>query len=149
VEPLTDTDRRTIVRWIDLGCPIDLDSNAENPQKETYGWMCDDNRPTVALTYPKAGVNDSLSRILIGLDDYYSGLDLNSLEVKADFAIDGSASGENIAARFKQVSPGVWELRLAKAITELARGELTVAVRDRQGNRTYLKRTFAVVKPRQ
>ena len=25
VQPLSDEDRRTIVRWIDLGCPIDLD----------------------------------------------------------------------------------------------------------------------------
>ena len=25
VAPLTDEDRRTLVRWIDLGCPIDLD----------------------------------------------------------------------------------------------------------------------------
>lgn len=148
VEPLTDTDRRTIVRWIDLGCPIDLHYDAENPQQETYGWMCDDNRPTVTLTYPKAGANDSLSRILIGLHDY-SGLDLESFEVQADFAIDGTSSGDNIASRFKQVNPGVWELPLAEAITELPRGELTVAVRDRQGNRTQLKRAFAVVKPGQ
>ncbi len=86
--------------------------------------MCDDNRPTLTLTYPKAGANDSLSRILIGMHDYYSGLDLESFEVKADFAIDGMSSGENIAARFKQVNPGVWELRLAKAITELPRGRI-------------------------
>jgi hypothetical protein len=110
--------------------------------------MCDDNRPTLTLTYPKAGANDSLSRILIGLHDY-SGLDLASLEVKADFIVDGMKCGENIASRFKQVNPGVWEMQLTKAITELPRGELTVAVRDRQGNRTHLKRTFAVARPGQ
>ena len=148
VEPLTDTDRRTIVRWIDLGCPIDLQYDVENPGNETYGWMCDDNRPTVTITYPMAGANDSLSRILIGLHDS-AGLDLASWEVKADFAIDDMSSGDNIAARFKQVNPGVWELRLAKTITELPRGELTVAVRDRQGNRTQLQRTFNVGKPGQ
>jgi hypothetical protein len=103
----------------------------------------------VSLTYPKAGPNDSLSRILIGLHDDYSGLDLKSFEVKTDFDMDGMKSGENIAARFKQVNPGVWELRLETPITELPRGELTVAVRDQQGNRTYLKRTFSVVKPEQ
>jgi hypothetical protein len=148
VEPLADTDRLMIVRWIDLGCPIDLQFDAANPGKETYGWMCDDNRPTVAITCPKAGANDSLSRILIGLHDYASGLDLESLEVKADFAVDGASSGENLAARFKPVNPGVWELRLAKPITDLPRGELSVAVRDRQGNRTQLKRTFSVIRPR-
>jgi hypothetical protein len=84
--------------------------------------------------YPKAGANDSLSRIVIGLHDDYSGLDLDSFDVKASFAVDGLSSGENLAARFKRVNPGVWELRLAEAIAELPRGELTVAVRDRQGN---------------
>lgn len=147
VEPLSDTDRRTIVRWIDLGCPIDLQYNAAQPDKETYGWMCDDNRPTLTLTYPKAGVNESLSRILMGLYDY-AGLDLQSLAVTADFAIDGMNSGDNLAPRFQQVNPGVWELRLANAINDLPRGELTVAVRDRQGNRTQLKRTFTVGKPK-
>ena len=57
VAPLTDEDRLTIVRWIDLGCPIDLHFDPENPERETYGWMCDDNRPTLTLTYPKAGAN--------------------------------------------------------------------------------------------
>ena len=31
VKPLTDEDRRTIVRWIDLGCPIDLDFDPRRP----------------------------------------------------------------------------------------------------------------------
>ena len=32
VAPLTDEDRLTIVRWIDLGCPIDLDYDPANPR---------------------------------------------------------------------------------------------------------------------
>ena len=32
VAPLTDEDRRTLVRWIDLGCPIDLDYDPAKPQ---------------------------------------------------------------------------------------------------------------------
>ena len=31
VAPLTDEDRLTLVRWIDLGCPIDLDYDAAQP----------------------------------------------------------------------------------------------------------------------
>ena len=31
VAPLSDEDRRTIVRWIDLGCPIDLDYDPAHP----------------------------------------------------------------------------------------------------------------------
>ena len=33
VQPLTDEDRRTICRWIDLGCPIDLDYDAAASRK--------------------------------------------------------------------------------------------------------------------
>ena len=53
VAPLTDEDRRTLVRWIDLGCPIDLDYDPAKPQKRGYGWMLDDQRPTLTLTYPE------------------------------------------------------------------------------------------------
>src|SRR5205823_554849 len=67
VKALTDEDRRTIVRWIDLGCPIDLDYDAAKPQAAGYGWMCDDNRPTLTLTYPRAGANELLTRILVGM----------------------------------------------------------------------------------
>ena len=37
VAPLTDEDRRTLVRWIDLGCPIDLDYNPSKPEERLGG----------------------------------------------------------------------------------------------------------------
>ena len=49
VKPLTDEDRRTLARWIDLGCPIDLDYDPDHPEKRGYGWMLDDNRPVLTL----------------------------------------------------------------------------------------------------
>jgi hypothetical protein len=146
VAPLGDEDRRTIVRWIDLGCPIDLDYDPARPDARGYGWMCDDQRPTLALTYPRAGANWPLTRILVGMHDYYSGLDMNSFRVTADFAVDGVAPGENLAGRFKATARGVWELRLATPLTGLPRGKLTVSVRDRQGNRSRIERTFSVGK---
>jgi hypothetical protein len=146
VAPLTDEDRRTLVRWIDLGCPIDLDYDPAKPEVHGYGWMLDDNRPTLALTSPQAGVNTELSRILVGMHDYSTGLDLDSFEVKADFAIDGVKLGGNLASKFKPTTHGVWEMRLAAPITELPRGTLTVSVKDRQGNLTRLERTFSVGK---
>src|SRR5206468_3019345 len=39
VAPLSDEDRRTLVRWIDLGCPIDLDYDPAHPEERGYGWM--------------------------------------------------------------------------------------------------------------
>jgi hypothetical protein len=148
VAPLTDEDRRTIVRWIDLGCPIDLDYDHDHPEKRGFGWACDDQRPTLALTYPKAGANAELSRILVGMHDYGSGLDMDKFEVKADFAVDGVPAGENLALKFKPRTEGVWEWKLAKPLTNLSRGRLTVSVQDRQGNVTRIERTFSVgVKP--
>ncbi|MDA1013939.1 MAG: hypothetical protein O3A00_05735 [Planctomycetota bacterium] len=144
VEPLTDEDRRTLVRWIDLGCPIDLDYDAMRPEDRGYGWMVDDNRPVLTLTHPRRGTSGSLTRIVIGMYDYYTGLDEDSLTVTADFAVDGIAAGENLAKRFKSTSPGVWELTLTKPLERLGNGTLTVSVQDREGNLTRIERTISV-----
>jgi hypothetical protein len=144
VKPLTDEDRRTLIRWIDLGCPIDLDFDPKNPEKRGYGWMLDDQRPTLTLAYPQSGANAELSRLLVGMHDYGTGIDPASLSVTADFAIDGVKPGENLASRFKDKSDGVREMTLANAIKNLERGTLTVAVKDRQGNTTRIERTISV-----
>jgi hypothetical protein len=144
VEPLTDEDRRTLVRWIDLGCPIDLDYDAAHPEKRGYGWMLDDTRPTLTVTHPEAGANAAVSRILVGMHDYYTGLDMDSFRVSADFALDGAAAGDNLAARFKTKAPGVWELTLGKPLASGTRGALTVSVKDRQGNESKIVRRFSV-----
>src|SRR5262249_20388755 len=144
VAPLSDEDGRTLVRWIDLGCPIDLDYDPKAPEKRGVGWMGDDNRPVLTLTYPRAGNNARLSRILVGMHDYYSGLDADSFEVTADFAVDGLEAGQNLAKKFKPATQGVWELKLAQPIERLPRGKLVVAVKDRQGNVTRIEREFSV-----
>jgi hypothetical protein len=132
------------VRWIDLGCPLDLDHDAEHADRRGFGWMGDDKRPTLTLTYPRRGANTSLSRILLGATDYYSGLEKGSLTVKADFAIDGMVAGEELADRFRERSPGVWEWKLSKPAADLSEVTLTVAIKDQQGNVTRIVRTFSV-----
>jgi hypothetical protein len=144
VKPLSAEDRLTLVRWIDLGCPIDLDYDSANPAERGYGWMLDDTRPTLTLTSPKAGANPPLTRILLGMHDYNTGLDTESFAVVADFAIDGTKPGEDLAKRFKAIPDGRWELILEKPVAELPRGKLTVSVKDRQGNTTCIERTFSV-----
>jgi hypothetical protein len=146
VAPLTDEDRFTLVRWIDLGCPIDLDYDPAKPQETGYGWMLDDARPTLTMTYPRANANPPLTRILVGMHDYSSGLNMESFQVVADFAVNGVAAGENLASKFKPKSDGVWELALAEPLTNLAKGKLTVSVKDRQGNTSRIERTFSVNK---
>ncbi|MBC7820813.1 MAG: hypothetical protein IAG10_28340 [Planctomycetaceae bacterium] len=144
VEPLSDEDRRTIVRWIDLGCPIDFDYDADHPEQRGLGWMLDDNRPILTLTSPQPGANGPLTRILIGMHDYDSGLDVTSLDVRADFGVNGIAADENLASKFQPKSQGVWELKLAQPLTKLSASKLTVAVRDRQGHWSRIDRRFRV-----
>ncbi|MFT5856927.1 MAG: hypothetical protein ACI8XO_004183 [Verrucomicrobiales bacterium] len=143
VKALTHDDQLTIIRWIDLGCPIDFDYDPASPESRGEGWMVDDNRPVLAVTHPKAGANAQLDRILIGAHDYYTGLEFESFAVSADFAIDGVPSGENLAAKFMEKSQGVWEMKLKSPISKLERGTLKVSIRDREGNVTQIERVFS------
>jgi hypothetical protein len=124
VAPLTDEDRLTLVRWVDLGCPIDLDPAGR-------GWSLDEQRPTLAVTATPAAVR-------VGMHDCGTGLDAGSFRVVADVDLAGAKAGENLAAKFEPVSPGIWELTLAAP----AVGRLTVSVKDRQGNETRVERAF-------
>jgi hypothetical protein len=145
VAPVTDEDRLTLVRWIDIGCPIDLDYDSKQPDKRgASSWITDDQRPTVALTYPRAGANADFARILIGMFDYDTGLDMKTFEVVADFAIDGVPAGTNLASKFKALPGWRWELALATPVATLPSGKLTVSIRDRQGNVSRVERTFSV-----
>jgi hypothetical protein len=153
VAPLTDEDRRTIFRWIDLGCPLDLDFVPSSPgptgegsgvRGRGNGWMLDDQRPTLTLAAPQPGANKALTKILIGMHDYDTGLDMSTFRVTANIPLDGIAAGENLAPRFRPKSDGVWELTLTTPLARLVNGELTVSVRDRQGNASRIVRSFSV-----
>ena len=144
VAPLTDEDRLTLVRWIDLGCPIDLDRAPAG--QRGYGWFLDDQRPTLTLTTPRAGANATFDRILLGAHDYDTGLDPASLTITADFPVNGLAPGENLAPKFQPLTQGVWELKLNSPSRDLPRAQLIVAVKDKQGNLTRIERSFSVAR---
>jgi hypothetical protein len=148
VVPLSDEDRRTIVRWIDLGCPLDLDYDPGNPSRRGHGFACDDTRPTLTLTFPARGRNAELSRLVVGMHDYYSGLQMKSFSAVADFAVGHRKAGTNLADLFRPKDQGVWELALKTPIRKLKSGTLTVSVKDRQGNISKIVRTFSVGKGR-
>ena len=145
VKPLSDEDRRTILRWIDLGCPLDRDYDAANPEKKGRGWQLDDQRPTLTITEPAAGDIDKLDHISLGLHDSYSGIAPESLRVTIDAPLAGVAAGENLASKFKETSPGVfvWKLPVAENIKSAT---LSVSVRDQQGNETKIVRRFSQAK---
>jgi hypothetical protein len=141
VQPLSDEDKLTLVRWIDLGCPIDLAYDPAKPQQTGFGWALDDQRPTLTLALPKPGANPPLDRFLVGMHDYGTGLDTASFAATADFAVNGLAAGTNLAPTFAALGGGVFELKLEKPLV-IERGVLTVSVKDRQGNVTRIERTF-------
>lgn len=136
VAPLSDEDRRTIVRWIDLGCPIDLDRGIAKG-----GWFADDNRPILTLQQPLAGAR-GMKKIVVGMHDYYSGLDFESFEVTATFAIGGRPAGENLARRFTNAAEGVWEWVLDESTAVPVGSRLEVSITDRAGNRSRIVRRF-------
>jgi hypothetical protein len=141
VEPLSDEDRRTIARWIDLGCPIDLDQSPADPDKP-FGWFCDDQRPTLTLNHPSGHV-EQLDRVQIGMYDYSSaGLDEKSLSVTADVELDGLAVGTELADKLKPSGEQVWQWKLAKPLTRPGNVTINVSVRDVQGNLTRVSRTI-------
>jgi hypothetical protein len=80
------------------------------------------------------------------MHDYDTGLDMAGFRVVADFPIDGVAVGEDLPARFRPKSAGVWELALGTPLTDLPGGKLTVSVTDRQGNTTRVERLLSVRK---
>ena len=86
----------------------------------------------------------ALTRILVGMADAYTGLDTESFQVVADFAIDGVAAGQDLAAKFQPLPDNRWELKLGTPIASLAKGKLTVSVKDRQGNLSRIERAFSV-----
>ena len=136
--PLTDKAKRTLTRWIDLGCPIDL-----NPK---YGWHLDDDRPVLTLAEPIPSHNGPLHCLRIGMNDYGSGLDLSTFTVTSTAEINGHLPGENLAPHFKQTAKGVWELPFKKPLPYIAikAARWTVSIRDKQGNETRLIRMLEV-----
>ncbi|QDU30887.1 hypothetical protein ETAA8_60360 [Anatilimnocola aggregata] len=144
VKPLSDEDKRTLVRWIDLGCPLDRDYDPAHPDQRGLGWMLDDQRPMLTLTTPVAGENAKLEQISLGAFDSYTGLDAASLSIVADVPLAGVAAGENLADKFRETSPGVRVWKLPQPITDLPAAKLTVSIRDKQGNTTQIVRRFSV-----
>lgn len=69
--------------------------------------MLDNTRPTLTLSHPHAGTNKALAHVLVGMHDYYTGLDMNSFEVIADVEVDGMAAGRTWRRRPRRRLPAV------------------------------------------
>jgi hypothetical protein len=65
--------------------------------------------------------------------------------VVCDVPLAGIAAGENLADQFRETSPGVLVWQLPKD-AGLKNAQLTVSVRDQQGNETKIVRKFSLQK---
>jgi hypothetical protein len=132
-----------IARWIDLGCPID--SGRETGDGD-YGWFLDDNRPTLTVSLPRPGeAGEPVTALRFGVADAYSGVDLATLSVKADFPVAGRPPGTELADLAAAVDDGVYAIDLGTALPLAAGRQLWVEVADVEGNVTRVARTFSTL----
>lgn len=143
VPALTEEEKRTFARWIDLGAPVTAQGDASYK-----GYFADELKPVLTLSSPRAGVGTQpLQTLRVGMFDAYSGIDAASLSVTANFAVNGSAAGAELGTLFRQTDSGVWTLALATPIRSLPDGRLIVRVKDLAGNQSTIDRTFSVNAP--
>ena len=141
VPALTEDEKMTIARWIDLGAPINGGANGTSP----WGWFLDEVRPTLAVSAPRAGANASpLARVVLGVADANSGVAPGSLSLVADVALAGRAAGQELADLLVPLGDGRFALELAEPIAQLDDARLLVEVADLQGNVTRVERRFSV-----
>ncbi|MFN7963862.1 MAG: hypothetical protein U0002_21540 [Thermoanaerobaculia bacterium] len=143
VPPLSEDEKRTFARWIDLGCPIDTARDDGNPG---YGWFLDDWRPTLALSLPRPGFNAGpVTQLRLGVADAASGIDLASLSIRADFAVRGRAAGAELADLATEAGDGIYTLDLGGPLPPLWQKHFRAAVKDHQGNWTRVDRQFSTI----
>jgi Hydrazine synthase alpha subunit middle domain len=135
--PLSDDEKFTFARWVDLGCPIDLDNSG-------FGWFLDDLKPSVNISLPRAGQTlTPVTLLRFGLADADSGIDLATLAVSADFPVAGRAPGVALGDLVSNLGDGIYGIALAQALPALTNAHLRVSVRDHQGNITRVERAFS------
>ncbi|MDX1998307.1 MAG: hypothetical protein SF066_11360 [Thermoanaerobaculia bacterium] len=136
---LSEAEKMTIARWIDLGCPIDLGP---------HGWFRDDQRPALTVSFPRPGLAESpVTELRVGAADGYSGLAPGSLSIRADFPVAGRPAGSELADLFSSVADGVWSYPLPAPLGPLVHRTITARVADVQGNVTESAVTFSTLAP--
>lgn len=140
--PLTMDEKMLFARWVDLGCPINVGEGTNN---EDYGWFLDDVRPALAVSSPRPGLNAGpLTLIRIGVADAYTGIAPGSLSIKADFAVNGRAAGNELVDLTQAAGEGIYTMNLTPPLADVNDAHLYVQVADGQGNITRVTQKFAV-----
>ena len=83
-----------------------------------------------------------MKKIVVGMHDYYSGLNFDSFSLTATFSIDENEAGANLAASFQPTARGVWEWSFPEPIRLPEGASIEVSVRDNAHNESRLVRYF-------
>ncbi len=141
---LTQAQRMTFARWIDLGAPIDVAGTRGNPG---LGWFLDDLRPTLTVSSPRPNYNPiPPSVIRFGMADAYTGINSASLSVVASFPIQGRPPRSELADLAVEVSPDIFEIPLGDAFANpVSEAHVLAEVADNQGNVKRVDVRFSTV----
>lgn len=141
VPALTEDEKMMFARWIDLGAPVD--SSDQNLAQ--FGWFNDEQKPTLFVSHPVAGGSaQPLPFIRLGAFDNYSGLDRNSISVRANFTVNDKPPGAELAGDMVESADHVWTIKLAKPLTSMVGGVVKVSVKDMRGNQSLVVRSFDI-----
>ncbi len=143
-------ERMKIIRWIDIGSPIDISVINTNLGYKSYaGFLEDDLRPTLSLlpSVAQAAKDRKLSRLVIGTYDLESGINPNSLIVTMNRAIGAFPAGTNLASAVTISNGGTVTINLPTPI-DLIDGEssIFIEVRDQANHATRIERTYSRAK---
>ena len=139
-------EKATLIRWIDLGAPIDNCAWPGHPcGTPTWGWFEDDLRPTLwASPTVEEARSGPVSAITVAAYDLESGLAAGTLSVTFDVPIGGQPAGTNFAAGLSPANGATVAASLPASVDLAASGgTMTVAIADTAGHVTRIVRRYS------
>lgn len=129
---LTMKQKMTFARWIDLGAPLDISQSSGT----NLGWFVDDSKPTLTISQPRPNINNHMiNSIRFAMADANSGINLNSLSVKADFSVNGQTANTELAQLASKIGDGIYQISLDQALNaDNNQRHITITINDNQGN---------------
>ena len=143
---LTWDEKATLIRWIDLGAPIDTCAWPGHPcGTPTWGWFEDDLRPTLWASPTVASARAGpVSAVTVAAYDLESGLAAGTLSLTFDVAIGGQPAGTNFAAGVSPANGATVSVALPASVDLAASGAtMTASIADVAGHVTRIVRTFS------
>jgi len=147
---ITDIEKRTIARWVDLGGPINF------PTTDGFGYTDDNQLPTINIYMPTNSENKVKREVKIGFNDAKSGLDWASLKVSYysvadhlstyDTNADSVETSLEIEVSKSLDSKNILTFELPDKILEGIDYIIKVEIKDLAGNRTEVTQRFTVNK---